>query len=168
LSLHGHRAAAPRSIGCGILTASNTRTLDTDETGALIRSLLEEGGHTVRFHQVVPDEPSALRAAIAEAEADGDLRVLLINGGTGIAPRDRTYEAVVDLLERPLPGFGELFRMLSHREVGSAAMLSRAIAGVRGCRVLFSLPGSPAAARLALVELILPEVGHLVGQIDSP
>jgi len=167
LSLFRHRKSAPASVVCGILTASDTRTLENDESGKLIRSLLQAAGHEVRFHQVVPDEPSSIQAAVAEAEADAALRVLVVNGGTGIARRDGTFEALEGLIERPLPGFGELFRMLSHRQIGAAAMLSRAMAGVRGRRVLFSLPGSPAAVRLAIEELILPELGHLVGQLDA-
>ncbi len=167
MSLSHHRESAPDSVVCGILSASDTRTLENDESGNLIRSLLEGAGHEVRFHRVVPDDPSSIRAAVAEAEDDPALRVLVVNGGTSIAQRDHTYEALEGLIERPLPGFGELFRMLSHRQIGAAAMLSRAVAGVRGRRVLFSLPGSPAAVRLALEELILPELGHLVGQLDA-
>jgi molybdenum cofactor biosynthesis protein B len=167
VSLSHHRESAPKSVVCGILSASDTRTLENDESGKLIRSLLQGAGHEVRFHRVVPDDPSSIRAAVAEADDDPGLRVLLVNGGTGIAGSDHTYEALEGLIERPLPGFGELFRMLSHREIGAAAMLSRAVAGVRGRRVLFSLPGSPAAVRLALEELILPELGHLVGQLDA-
>jgi molybdenum cofactor biosynthesis protein B len=121
----------------------------------------------VPLYRVVPDEPAAIRAAMAEAEADAEVRVVLITGGTGIAPRDRTFETVEGLLQRPLPGFGELFRMLSYREVGPAAMLTRAVAGIRGRRALFSLPGSPAAVELALRELVLPELGHLVAQLDG-
>lgn len=119
------------------------------------------------LYRVVPDEPAAIRAAMAEAEADAEVRVVLITGGTGIAPRDRTFETVEGLLQRPLPGFGELFRMLSYREVGPAAMLTRAAGGIRGRRALFSLPGSPAAVELALRELVLPELGHLVAQLDG-
>lgn len=167
MSLSHHRESAPSSVICGILTASDTRTPQDDESGKVIRSLLEGAGHEIRFHRVVRDEPSSIRAAVAEAEADPVLRALIVNGGTGIARRDHTYEALEGLVERPLPGFGELFRMLSYREVGTAAMLSRAMAGVRGRRVLFSLPGSTAAVRLALEELILPELGHLVGQLDA-
>lgn len=167
MSLQQHRQSGPVSVVCGILSASDTRTLENDESGRLIRSLLEAAGHEVRFHRVVPDEPAAIQAAVAEAEADPSLRVLVVSGGTGIAPRDGTYEALEELIERPLPGFGELFRMLSYREIGAAAMLSRAVAGVRGSRVLFSLPGSPAAVRLAMEKLILPELGHLVGQLDA-
>ena len=163
-----HRSAAPRHVGCAVLTASDTRSHADDESGALIRAGLLGAGHAVHLHRVVRDDPAAIRAAVAEAESDPHIRALVLNGGTGIAMRDRTFEAVSELIERPLPGFGELFRMLSYREVGAAAMLTRATAGIRGRRVIFSLPGSPAAVRLALHELILPELGHVVDQLDRP
>jgi molybdopterin adenylyltransferase len=167
LSHQRHRAAGPASVGCGVLTASDTRTLETDESGALARSLLQAAGHRVLWHRVVPDDPSAIRAAVTEAEVEPDLQVVVVNGGTGLARRDRTFEAVVELIERPMPGFGELFRQLSFGRVGPAAMLSRACAGIRGRRALFSLPGSPDAVRLGLEELILPELGHLVGLLEA-
>ena len=166
MSAHPHRPADPAEIGCAIITASDTRTLEDDESGALMRSLLEEAGYPVHLHRVVRDDPGAIEAAVADAEADPAVRAVLLSGGTGIAARDRTFETVGALIERPLPGFGELFRMLSFRKVGSAAMLSRAAAGIRGRCALFSLPGSPGAVRLALQELILPELGHLIGQLD--
>jgi molybdenum cofactor biosynthesis protein B len=150
-----------------VLTASDSRDESTDESGRIILDLLGKAGHPVRLYRVCPDEPAAIAAALAEAEADREVRVVLVNGGTGIAPRDRTYEAVAARIERPLPGFGELFRMLSYREIGAAAILSRAVAGVRGRRALFSMPGSPAAVRLAMRELILPELGHLIGQLGD-
>ncbi len=164
---HGHDSVAASGIACAVLTASDSRTTHDDEGGALLRRLLQEAGHAVSIYRIVPDEPAAIRAAIAEAEAEPEIRVVLITGGTGIAPRDRTFETVAGLLRRPLPGFGELFRMLSYQEVGAAAMLSRAAAGIRGRQVLFSLPGSPAAVRLAMEKLILPELGHLIGQLDQ-
>ncbi|MGD8374842.1 MAG: MogA/MoaB family molybdenum cofactor biosynthesis protein [Acidobacteriota bacterium] len=167
MSAHHHEAVPASEIACAVLTASDTRTPNTDQGGALLCRLLREAGHPVPLYRVVPDEPAAIRAAMAEAEADAEVRVVLITGGTGIAPRDRTFETVEGLLQRPLPGFGELFRMLSYREVGPAAMLTRAVAGIRGRRALFSLPGSPAAVELALRELVLPELGHLVAQLDG-
>ena len=166
MTADSHRHADRGTIGCAILTASDTRTPEQDESGQLIRLLLENGGHAIRFYRVVPDDPAAIGTAVGEAESDPAVRVILLNGGTGIAPRDRTYEAVCDLIERPLPGFGELFRMLSFEEIGAAAMLTRATAGIRGSRALFSLPGSPGAVRLAVERLILPELGHLIGQLD--
>ncbi len=167
MSLSGHRSTSPSSLCCAVLTASDSRSLESDESGALIVSLLEEAGHSVSFRRLVPDDPEKIRAAVAEVEKSAEVRILIVNGGTGLAPRDRTYEALAGWIERPLPGFGELFRMLSHREIGSAAMLSRAMAGTRGRQVLFSIPGSPAAVQLAMQELILPELGHLIGQLDG-
>ena len=161
-----HGSSDPENVGCAVITASDTRDLESDESGALLRSLLEGAGHVVHLHRVVTDDPAAIRAAVAEAEADPRIRAILLCGGTGIAARDGTFETVISLIERPLPGFGELFRMLSYREVGSAAMLTRATAGIRGRRVIFSLPGSPSGAGLALRELILPELRHVVGQLD--
>ena len=157
----------PSVIAVAVLTASDTRTLEDDESGHQACALLAAAGHPVLAHRVVPDEPAAIREAIASAEEDPAIRMILLLGGTGIAPRDRTFETVGGLIERPLPGFGELFRTLSYREVGSAAMLSRATAGVRGRRALFSVPGSPAAVRLALEELILPQIAHLIGLLDQ-
>ena len=162
-----HRDADPATpIDCAILTASDTRAPATDESGALLRALLEGAGHRVRLQRVVPDEPAAIRAAIAEVEADSATRVLVINGGTGITRRDSTFETIDALIERPLPGFGELFRALSFAEIGAAAMLTRASAGIRGRLAIFAVPGSPAAVRLAAERLIVPQLSHLVGQID--
>ena len=167
MSGRSHRDADPTSpIDCAILTASDTRTPATDESGALLRSLLEAAGHRVRLHRVVPDEPEAIRAALVEIEADPAIRVVVINGGTGITRRDRTFETIEALLERPLPGFGEIFRALSFAEIGPAAILTRATAGIRGRIAIFAVPGSPAAVRLAAERLIVPQLSHLVGQID--
>lgn len=162
-----HRDADPaRPIDCAVLTASDTRTLATDESGALLRSLLEADGHRVRLHRVVTDDPEAIRAAIREVEADPLIRVVVINGGTGITRRDRTFETIEALLERPLPGFGEIFRALSFAEIGAAAILTRAVAGIRGRIAIFAVPGSPGAVRLAAERLIVPQLSHLVGQLD--
>ncbi len=161
-----HRRAGPRSVAVAVVTASDSRGEAEDTSGAYLREQAAAAGHPIVFYRVVKDEPEAIRAALAEAEAAG-ARVLLVNGGTGIAARDRTYEAVAALLEKRLDGFGELFRMLSFDEVGSAAMMSRAVAGVwRGC-ALFSMPGSTAAVRLAWEKLIAPELSHLVRELDK-
>ncbi|HYS82343.1 MAG TPA: molybdenum cofactor biosynthesis protein B [Anaeromyxobacteraceae bacterium] len=161
-----HRRAGPRSVAVAVVTASDSRGEAEDTSGAYLREQAAAAGHPIVFYRVVKDEPEAIRAALAEAQAAG-ARVLLVNGGTGIAARDRTYEAVAALLEKRLDGFGELFRMLSFDEVGSAAMMSRAVAGVwRGC-ALFSMPGSTAAVRLAWEKLIAPELSHLVRELDK-
>ncbi len=160
-----HKARAPRSIGCFVLTISDSKTPDTDTSGALIRDLLNKAGHTVVGHAVVKDEPAHVTARVREGCADPNVQAFILTGGTGVTSRDATFEAVEALLEKRLTGFGELFRMLSYEEVGAAAMLSRAQAGVVKGRALFSLPGSPNACRLALDKLILPELGHLLGEI---
>lgn len=163
-SVERHRAQAPRVVGCAVLTISDTRTPETDSGGALLCELLRAAGHRVLQHRIVPDEVDAIRAAALAALGDAECRVLLMTGGTGIAPRDVTPEALRPLLDRELPGFGELFRSLSYQEIGSAALLSRALAGLRGEQVLFALPGSRGAIRTALEKLVLPELGHLVGE----
>jgi molybdenum cofactor biosynthesis protein B len=162
--LHGHRRAAPASVPCAVLTVSDTRTLETDTGGALVAELLAGAGHPVQSRAIVPDDPEAIRRAALEALAHPEVRALIVTGGTGVAPRDVTPDALEPLLERVLPGFGELFRMLSWQEIGSAALLSRALAGLRAGCVVFVLPGSRGALRLALEKLILPELGHLAGE----
>ncbi|HSD19960.1 MAG TPA: molybdenum cofactor biosynthesis protein B [Anaeromyxobacter sp.] len=159
-----HRREAPRVLRIFVVTASDTRGEAEDESGAYLRAAVASGGHAVAGYRVVRDEPAQIRAAIDEA-ARADADAIVVNGGTGIAARDRTYEAVADLLEKRLDGFGELFRMLSYAEIGSAAMLSRAVAGVWDGRAVFSVPGSRAAVRLAWEKLIGPEVGHVVREI---
>lgn len=162
--LSDHRRAAPQRVPCALLTVSDTRTPATDSGGALLEELLRGAGHPVLSRAIVPDDADAIRRAALEALAQPDVRALLVTGGTGIAPRDVTPDVLGPLLERTLPGFGELFRMLSWQEVGSAALLSRALAGVRAGRLVFVLPGSRGALRLALEKLILPELGHLAGE----
>jgi molybdenum cofactor biosynthesis protein B len=156
-------------VAIAVVTASDTRGEAEDESGRWLRKAAEEAGHAVVAYAVVKDEPEAIRGALAAALAAG-AQAVVVNGGTGIAARDRTYEAVSGLLEKRLDGFGELFRMLSYAEIGSAAMMSRAVAGVwRGC-VLFSVPGSSAAVRLAWEKLVGPELGHVVRELrkDAP
>ena len=161
-----HRAAAPRRISCAVLTVSDTRTLETDRGGTLLVELLSAAGHTVAARRILPDDPAALQRLLVTWIADPGIEAILLTGGTGVAPRDCTPEAVAPLIDKSLPGFGELFRSLSFQEIGPAAMLSRAIAGVAGTTLIFALPGSPAGVRLALERLILPELGHLVGQAN--
>lgn len=161
-----HKAQAPRAVGCFVLTISDSKTPETDTSGSLIRDLLRAGGHTVLGHAIVKDDPSQVTKVVREGCADPALQAFVLTGGTGITSRDATFEAVEALLDKPLPGFGELFRMLSYQEIGAAAMLSRAQAGVVQGRILFSLPGSPHACRLAIEKLIAPELGHLVREVS--
>jgi molybdenum cofactor biosynthesis protein B len=160
-----HRASAPRSIGCFVLTISDSKTEATDTSGALIRERLTEAGHAVVGHAIVRDEPAQVTALIRKGCADAAVEAFILTGGTGVTSRDSTFEAVEALLDKRLTGFGELFRMLSYQEIGAAAMLSRAQGGVVQGRALFSLPGSPNACRLALDKLILPELGHVLREV---
>ena len=139
MSQHAHRQHDVGSVGCAVITVSDTRTPADDRSGRRIQELLTEQGHRVEHYRILKDEPAAIVAAIAAMPQS--VAVVIINGGTGLAPRDTTFEAVSRLLEKQITGFGELFRMLSYEQIGAAAMLSRAIAGVVGDRMLFSLPG---------------------------
>jgi molybdopterin adenylyltransferase len=161
-----HKATAPRSIGCWVLTVSDTKTPDTDTSGQLIRKLLSDAGHRVVGSSIVRDEPKDVQCVIREACANDEVLAVLVTGGTGITSRDSTYEAIEALLDKRLPGFGELFRMLSFQEVGAAAMLSRAQLGVHARRIVVSMPGSPNACRLALEKLIIPELSHLIREVS--
>jgi len=161
-----HRATAPRSVGCWVLTISDTKTPETDTSGALIRKLLLDAGHEVVGSTIVRDEPKDVQRVIREACASEAVRAVIATGGTGITSRDSTYEAIEALLDKRLPGFGELFRMLSYEEVGAAAMLSRAQLGIHARRIIVSLPGSPNACRLAMEKLLIPELPHLIREVS--
>ena len=161
-----HKSHAPASVACYVLTVSDSRTADTDTGGRTIRELLEEAGHRVAGHAIVRDEPSQVTAIVRQELQADRARVIVTTGGTGITSRDGTFEAIDGLLEKRLDGFGELFRMLSFQEIGAAAMMSRATAGTSGGKAIFVLPGSPAAVRLAMTRLILPELGHVVQQLN--
>jgi molybdenum cofactor biosynthesis protein B len=165
-SAEQHRATAPTGVGCFVVTVSDTRTAETDTGGQVIRARLAAGGHAVIGSTIVRDEPAEVVRVVREACADPRVQVVLLTGGTGITSRDSTFEAVEGLLDKRLPGFGELFRMLSYEEVGAAAMLSRAQMGIHARRIVVSLPGSPNACRLALDKLLVPELGHLVREVS--
>jgi molybdenum cofactor biosynthesis protein B len=156
-----HRAHAPTDVACGVVTISDSRTEATDESGELLKRILREARHAVVFYAIVKDDGPSIVDAVDRAEATCD--VVITNGGTGLAARDVTIETLAPRLEKVLPGFGELFRMLSFSKIGSAAMMSRALAGVYKGSLVFCLPGSPQACELALTSLILPEIGHAVG-----
>ncbi len=157
-----HKKLSPAVANCYILTVSDTRTEATDDSGRAIFDLLFAGGHQVTGRKIVRDDPDQVRAAIEEQLRKPGVQVVITTGGTGITSRDTTYEAITALLDKELDGFGELFRMLSFQEIGSAAMLSRAVGGLAKGKVILALPGSEAAVRLAMTKLILPELGHLV------
>lgn len=161
MAVHEHKASAPAKVVCGVVTVSDSRTEATDDSGRLVRKLLEEAGHEVAFYAIAKDDGPAILAAVDQAVARCD--VVITDGGTGLAPRDVTIETLTPRFDKALAGFGELFRMLSWREVGSAAMMSRAAAGTYRGKIVFCLPGSPDACRLAVTSLLLPEIGHAVG-----
>jgi molybdenum cofactor biosynthesis protein B len=161
---HRRQAAAQGAVPIAIVTVSDTRTVETDESGQLVRSLAEAAGHRIVDYRIVRDEPDEVRRVLDDFCA-GAARLIIFNGGTGISQRDRTYDVISRALEKMLPGFGELFRLLSYQEVGAAAMLSRATAGVYRGKVVFSTPGSPNAVRLAMEKLILPEIRHLAWEL---
>jgi molybdopterin adenylyltransferase len=153
------------SVNCAVITVSDTRTPDTDSSGALIKQLLLAAGHKICRYQIVPDEPDQIRAQVALAiTSPTPIQAIVFNGGTGISPRDRTYEAISSMLTKTLPGFGEIFRLLSYQEIGSRAISSRAIAGTYQHLLVFSLPGSSGAVKLGMEQLIIPELVHLVTQ----
>ena len=165
MGYHEHKQLAEDGHGsgivCGIITVSDTRTYDTDPSGITIQSTLQQSGHDVVRYEIVKDEPAEIAALVQELEAAG-CQVIITNGGTGIARRDSTFEVIDGLLQKRLPGFGELFRMLSYADIGPGAMLSRATAGIYGQALIFCLPGSTGAVRLALEQLIVPELAHIV------
>jgi molybdenum cofactor biosynthesis protein B len=163
---HHREEFASITARLAVLTVSDTRTTESDESGALILELLASGGHESCDYRVEPDDPDRVRRCVEDWLGEEDCDGALVNGGTGISRRDSTYEALNGLLEKRLDGFGELFRALSYREIGSAAMLSRAGGGIAsGGKILFFMPGSPKAVRLAMEKLVLPEIGHLLGEL---
>lgn len=168
MSVQEHKKATPSIVRCKVITISDTRTKETDKSGKLMISLLEENDFNILQYEVVKDEESIIEKAIREGCQHEEIDVILTNGGTGIAKRDVTIETVTKLLDKEIVGFGELFRMLSYTEdIGSAAILSRAIAGVSNDTAIFSTPGSSGAVKLAMNKLILPELGHVVSEIKK-
>ena len=165
MSHQEHKAKGPVSVGCFVLTVSDTRTTDTDASGRAIREFLERAGHQVTGFAIVRDEPALVTATVRQWLTDVDTRVIITTGGTGISARDGTFEAMDALFEKRLHGFGELFRMLSFDEIGAAAMMSRATAGTVGAKAIFVLPGSEHAVRLGMNRLIVPGLGHLVREL---
>jgi molybdenum cofactor biosynthesis protein B len=162
-----HKAQAPESIRCYVVTVSDTRTEANDASGRAIVDLLTAAGHAITGRSIVKDDAALVRATIERQLASPSVQAIITTGGTGIASRDSTFEAVHALLQKRLDGFGELFRMLSFQEIGASAMLSRATAGLAAGKIIVALPGSEAAVRLALDRLVLPELGHLVQQANK-
>lgn len=164
MSAEQHRRTAPGVLGFGLITVSDTRSPEDDVSGRTLSGLAHVAGHRVEETAVVPDDVAAIRGAVRRMLGLPGVDVVILTGGTGFSPRDVTIDAVQPLLDQPIEGFGELFRALSYQQVGAAAMLSRATAGLAGTRAVFLLPGSPKAVSLAMEKLILPETGHLLAQ----
>ena len=162
-----HPDSAPRTVNCAVITVSDTRSPETDKSGQLIQQLLLDAGHSIGFYGILKDEPQEIQSQLKVLGEQIEVEAVIFNGGTGIAPRDTTYDALEKLLEKTLPGFGEVFRFLSYQEIGSRAIASRAIAGVYQTKLIFSIPGSTGAVKLALQQLILPELIHLVTQLKG-
>ena len=167
MSVEEHKAKDKRSIPCFVVTVSDTRDESTDTSGQLIRSLLANEQHQLAGYRIVKDEPEQIEGLLRDALRQKDVEAIIVNGGTGISPRDGTYEVIVKLLDKRLDGFGEVFRFLSYQDIGSAAIMSRAVAGSAQGKVLISLPGSKGAVGLAMEKLILPELRHMVSQLQG-
>ncbi len=167
MSVAEHKEKGKKSIRCFIVTVSDTRDEATDLSGQLIKSHLTNEGHSVSGYRIVRDEPAEIDRLLREALVQNAVDAIIVNGGTGIAPRDGTYEVIVRLLDKRLDGFGEIFRYLSYQDIGSAAIMSRAVAGSAQGKLLISLPGSKGAVGLAMEKLILPELRHMVSQLQG-
>ena len=166
-SVAEHRKKSDLNLGVAVITLSTSRSLDTDKSGDVIQQLLEQSGHTVPIRKVIPDSRNVLRATLRELAREKRVQAIITTGGTGLAPTDVTIEAVYGMLDKELPGFNSLFMLLSYPQVKSAAMLSRALAGTIRGKVIFCLPGSPRACKLATESLILPELGHILMLLGS-
>jgi len=162
VSYQEHKQKAPRSVSCAVLTISDSRTELDDESGKLIRQKLSQSGHRVMFYSILKNEADSIKKKIHELLRQQELQVIITSGGTGVSHRDITVETIAPILEKKLDGFGQLFRFLSYQEIGTAAIMSRAFAGVAEGKVILCLPGSPGAANLAMDKIILPEIGHMV------
>jgi len=163
MGIDEHKKKSPVFVECAVITVSDTRTVETDESGGYIVDALKKGGHKVVGYLLVKDDKMQIKGAVDELMKNRDIDAIIINGGTGVSTRDVTIETIAPMLDKKLEGFGELFRNLSYQEIGPAAILSRALAGITTNGIaIFCLPGSPNAVRLALEKIILPELGHLI------
>lgn len=167
MSLESHRAESDAALGIAIVTFSDTRSLAEDRGGDYLAESCTAAGHRVVHRELVREDDAAIEAAVRAAVAAPGAELVLTTGGTGIAPRDRTFDVLRQMLDSEIPGFGELFRWLSYAEIGSATILSRALGGVLDGRVVLALPGSTKALRLAMESIVLPEAGHLVTQVGK-
>jgi molybdopterin adenylyltransferase len=166
-SVHKHRGSAPEYVRVAVLTISDTRTPETDTGGDTIEELMRDAGHEVVGRDIVKDDAARIRAEIVDLLARSDVDAVITTGGTGISARDTTYEVVERMLDKKLDGFGEIFRVLSYEEIGAAAILSRAVAGAVGAKLVACLPGSRNAVRLAVEKLLVPETAHIVFELKK-
>ena len=162
MSYQEHKQKAPKSVNCAVLTISDSRTEQDDESGRLIRQRLNDNGHRVMAYAILKNEADAIEKKIYELLGQEEVQVIITSGGTGASYRDITVETISPILEKKLDGFGELFRLLTYREIGTPSIMSRAVAGVVRGKVILCLPGSSGAANLAMDRIILPEIGHMV------
>ena len=167
MGIEEHKKHAHSTVNCAIVTVSTSRTIENDESGKIIRYLLKNGGHSVVHYNLVKDDITKIREEINIIMKNQDMQAIIMNGGTGIGKGDVTIEAVKPFLEKELKGFGELFRYLSYKEIGSPTILSRALAGVGKGKIIFCLPGSTNACKLAMEKLILTELGHMVYEVEK-
>ncbi len=165
MGLEEHRKKGPERVRCAVIVTSDTREVETDKSGSTITQLLQDAGHEISDYRIVPNDAAALTDALESTMKTS--QAIIISGGTGVSKRDITVDVVEPLFERRLSGFGELFRHLSYDEIGSATIVSRAVAGTIGIQVIFCLPGSEGAVKLAMKELILPEISHIVGELEK-
>ena len=166
-SVADHRAQGGQRCGCCVITVSDTRTVETDTGGALVVERLTAAGHEILRREIISDNPQPLIALLRQCESDANIQAVLLTGGTGIARRDQTFETVSGLLNKIIPGYGELFRSLSYAEIGSATILSRTVGGLMSQTVVLTMPGSPKAVKLAMNKIIVPELGHLVHEANK-
>jgi molybdenum cofactor biosynthesis protein B len=157
-----HHQTAPTCLSAAVITVSDTRTLETDTGGQTVIDLWTAAGHRVVAREIIPDEPAQMTELLQRLFQLADCDAILMTGGTGLSSRDQTFETVSRLIEKPIPGYGELFRWLSYQEIGAAAMLSRAVAGIAHRKLIATMPGSPAGVRLAMTKLIVPEAAHII------
>ena len=162
MSHHEHKELSPKSVNCAVLTVSDSRTEETDESGRLLKDRLTANGHRVLFYALLKNDAPAIRSTVEELLGRGDIQVVITTGGTGVSHRDVTVETVSPILEKRFDGFGELFRYLTYQDIGTTSVMSRAMAGVAKGKVIISLPGSLGAVTLAMDKIILPEIGHMV------
>jgi molybdenum cofactor biosynthesis protein B len=157
-----HKSQGPQSLRCAVITVSDTRTLENDTGGQSVIDHLQAAGHAVVHREIIPDDPARMRPLLEKLSGRGDVDAILLTGGTGITSRDQTFETVRGFLDKPMPGYGEIFRTLSFQEIGPAACLSRAVGGAARGKIVLTMPGSPAGVRLAMERIIVPELGHFV------